>query len=127
MDFPSRLPPADIQKIVRSTPASRMHHVLYTLHNNFSEASEPVPRRDITCFRCGETGHKKGECRTWKTKRCTNPVCHNALQCAFAHQGEELRTPWYPKCVRVVREMGQMQIIGCREFGHTFKECPYRR
>ena len=101
MEFPPRLTPAAIRSILHDFPA-RVKHVSYTLYNNNHYNNDPmdvIMRRDVTCFRCGETGHKKGECRTWKTKRCTNPNCHNSVQCAFAHSHEPLRTPWMPKCV----------------------------
>lgn len=99
--------------------------VLYAVSANTTDDNEPPTRKDTTCFRCGERGHRKSECRTWKTKRCTNPVCIVATQCAFAHGDAELRTPWVARCVRVVRKNGQMVPIGCGKVGHTFKDCPH--
>jgi hypothetical protein len=82
-----------------------------------------VSRSEITCFRCGENGHKKQECRVWKTRMCTIENCTG--QCMFAHSKEELRMPWVSKCIRVVRIDGKLQKIGCGCIGHTFRECKH--
>lgn len=82
-------------------------------------------RAQITCFRCGEQGHYKSECFHWKTRSCwhfLNFTCKDQ-NCAFAHGSEELRTPWLPRCVRIIKKDGQLICLGCKQFGHTFKYC----
>lgn len=87
-----------------------------------------VNRAEIMCFRCGEMGHKKQECRSWKTRRCTKVDCPTASICAYAHTESELRHPLVARCIRVVRsEEGELIRIGCLEFGHTYKECPHSK
>ena len=83
--------------------------------------------RHITCFRCGEIGHYRSECHTFKVTPCEkyeSGVCPlAATQCPFAH-GEELRKPWLSKCVRVVKNGGRVDVLGCGQIGHTFRTCP---
>lgn len=89
----------------------------------------PTTRNQITCFRCGEQGHYKSECFHWKTRICwhyTNSFCKD-LHCSFAHGQNELRTPWLPRCVRIIKKDGQLICLGCKEFGHTFKYCKYNQ
>lgn len=83
--------------------------------------------RRITCFRCGETGHYRGECRSYKVHMCSRfemGKCAAGSQCTFAHSVGELRKPWMPKCVRVVKTTGWVDVLGCGEYGHTFRNCP---
>ena len=93
-------------------------------------ASAPPARPQITCFRCGEQGHYKSECFHWKTRLCWHDQ-HGAQcsdsNCAFAHGISELREPWLPRCIRVIKKEGQLVSLGCRAYGHTFKQCPEHR
>lgn len=89
-----------------------------------------LTRGMITCFRCGEQGHFKSECMTWKTKLCYNHMygnCRDTASCSYAHSDEELRLPWVPKCVRVMKRLGRLEYLGCGEVGHTYRNCPRRQ
>lgn len=127
VDLPLTLAPADLDTLqLKNIDHEYKRHLIFTI-NNFSlneNYTESVSRSDITCFRCGERGHKKQECRTWKTKPCRNQSCALAVNCPFAHSDDELRTPWVARCIRVIREGGQLRRIGCGCIGHTFRECP---
>jgi hypothetical protein len=92
-------------------------------------AQLPTTRSQITCFRCGEQGHYKSECFHWKTRHCWHNetgMCKDP-NCSFAHGEEELRRPWMPRCIRIVKKDGQLQTLGCKEYGHTFKYCPHNQ
>ena len=83
-------------------------------------------REQITCFRCGDCGHVKAECMTWKVRLCTNFLngsC-NVSDCSFAHGTHELRSPWTPKCIRITKRDGLLIILGCGSCKHTFRNCP---
>lgn len=88
-------------------------------------------RANITCFRCGEQGHYRAECLSWKTKICFHhPSAHGCREgesCSYAHNEAELRSPWHSKCVRVIKRQGQIYTLGCRSNKHTFKLCPHMR
>lgn len=80
----------------------------------------------LVCFRCGEAGHMRMNCLTYKVRLCwhyENGACHDA-RCTFAHGKEELRTPWKQRCVRVVKHEGHLVCIGCNSRDHTFRKCP---
>jgi hypothetical protein len=88
----------------------------------------PTTRWQITCFRCGEQGHYKSECFHWRTRLCwhfANATCCDP-NCSFAHGAEEMRTPWMPRCVRIVKRDGALTCLGCKMYGHTYKHCPLR-
>ena len=91
-------------------------------------ANTPTTRFQITCFRCGEQGHYKSECFHWKTRLCwhnEHSICRDA-NCSFAHGEREIRTPWMPRCVRIVKKDGALVCLGCRGYGHTYKYCPHK-
>ena len=54
-------------------------------------------REFMTCFSCGEVGHYRSECNTWKTRMCWHlSTCAKRRDyqvCPFAHGVSELRTP----------------------------------
>jgi hypothetical protein len=84
-------------------------------------------RSKSICFRCGQAGHFRYNCMTWKVKPCVhfqkNGECSERF-CSFAHGEKELRTPWVTRCVRVVKEGGVLFCIGCNSTEHTFRKCP---
>ncbi len=86
-------------------------------------------RGNITCFRCGEQGHYRIECLSWRTKMCLHYVrpsgCREGDNCSYAHSEAELRFPWQAKCVRVIKRHGQIFTLGCHSNSHTFKLCPH--
>lgn len=80
--------------------------------------------RNVTCFRCGEQGHRKSECFNWKTKLCSVKDCPvQSASCPFAHDVSELRQPWVYRCMRVIKRDGNMYRVGCFDQGHTFSQC----
>lgn len=85
-------------------------------------------RVNITCFRCGEQGHYRIECLSWRTKMCLHYArpsgCREGDNCSYAHSEAELRSPWHAKCVRVIKRHGQIFTLGCHSNSHTFKMCP---
>jgi hypothetical protein len=86
-------------------------------------------KRMMTCFRCGQVGHTRHQCLTYKVRLCDKyargECC--APSCTFAHEDAELRTPWSVRCVRVVQHDGEMVCLGCNSTEHTFRKCPVRR
>lgn len=86
-------------------------------------------RGNITCFRCGEQGHYRAECLSWRTKMCFHhPRAHGCREgdnCSYAHDSSELRSPWQSRCIRVIKRHGQIFTVGCKSRGHTFKMCPH--
>lgn len=86
-------------------------------------------RESITCFRCGEQGHYRVECLAWRTKMCLHHDrsygCREGGNCSYAHSLAELRVPWYPRCVRVIKRDSGIITLGCRSHQHTFRSCPY--
>ena len=84
-------------------------------------------RSTLMCFRCGQTGHVRFQCLQYKVRMCYNHErgeC-NDRYCTFAHGEDEIRTPWKPRCVRVVKQSGKLVCIGCNSTEHTFRKCPY--
>ena len=99
-------------------------HVTTTAHaiSTFMETD----RTGLVCFRCGQMGHVRQQCLSYKVRLCwmyQQGRCNNAA-CTFAHGSEELRTPWRPRCVRVVKHAGKFVCIGCNSTEHTFRKCP---
>ena len=102
-------------------------HKSISTHTIRSYMTYSAPQRDqITCFRCGEQGHVKIECMTWKVRLCSNFVKGNCTNsdCSFAHGGSELRTPWTPKCIRITKRDGKLVALGCGSDKHTYRSCP---
>ena len=80
----------------------------------------------LICFRCGQTGHVRYQCLSYKVRLCkrfADGTCADE-KCSFAHGEEELRTPWKARCVRVVKQNGKFVCIGCNSTEHTFRKCP---
>ena len=128
--LPKRITHRDLNKLCLSCGGvtKGVHyerHLVFTITADSTHESSALPRTDITCFRCGEKGHKKGECRTYRTKMCRQPTNCSDPHCPFAHTHLQLRTPWIARCIRIVRKDGQLMHIGCGRTGHTYRECPY--
>ena len=96
--------------------------------NISADSSTRGNRESLTCYKCGGLHHFKSECSTWRTRLCTkwkSGSCNDPF-CAFAHGESELRQPWLPMCVRVIRsDDGLIQTQGCRAFGHSIHRCPF--
>ena len=91
-----------------------------------SHGASRLQRQYLTCFRCGDAFHYKSECGSYRTRICTQwekGVCEDAF-CPFAHGVAFLRTPWVPKCVRIIKENGKIKRLGCGNIGHTYRSCP---
>lgn len=85
-----------------------------------------VDRSHLTCFRCGETGHVRFQCLTFRVRLCDGVSCRGA-NCTYAHGPQQLRTPWKVRCVRVIKQDGQLICIGCNSSEHTFRKCPLHK
>ena len=85
-----------------------------------------APRSNLICFRCGETGHVRFQCLTFRVRLCQHHATDtcNERNCTYAHGVEQLRTPWKARCVRVIKQGGQLVCIGCNSGDHTFRKCP---
>jgi hypothetical protein len=86
-----------------------------------------VDRSGHICFRCGDSGHVRYQCLTYKVRLCWHHEhggC-NDPHCSFAHGEAELRTPWKQRCVRVVKQGTRFVCIGCNSTEHTFRRCPH--
>ena len=60
----------------------------------WTNTSRDRARPSVVCFECGEVGHFRSECSTWKTRQCWHVHCcrHGASGlCAYAHGPGELR------------------------------------
>lgn len=86
-------------------------------------------RSGIVCFRCGTVGHYKAECMHWKTKMCWNVGSGPCTipSCSFAHDESELRFPWKPHCIRILKKDGVLIKAGCGSREHTFRQCTQSR
>ena len=85
-------------------------------------------KKNLICFRCGETGHVRFQCLQFKVRLCSHydsGECSDS-NCTFAHGVGELRTPWKARCVRVVKQAGKLVCIGCNSTEHTFRKCPFQ-
>lgn len=81
------------------------------------------------CFRCGEIGHLRHQCLTYKVRLCWHYQQGHCVDpaCTFAHGVAEMRTPWRTRCVRVVKQGGRFVSIGCNSTEHTFRRCPHNQ
>lgn len=89
-----------------------------------------VERTSMVCFRCGERGHVRFQCLSYKVRQCwhySSPTGCKDPFCTFAHGESELRTPWMQRCVRVVRHNGKLVSLGCLSTSHTFRRCPMNK
>ena len=88
-------------------------------------------RSTIVCFRCGEKGHLRYQCLTFKVRSCfrfeQGRCLNSSANCTFAHGTEEMRKPWLQKCVRVVKQKGKFLCLGCHSTTHTFRKCPLNK
>ena len=100
---------------------------LYVTSSGRRSGAHPTfSRSNVTCFRCGEAGHYRAVCLTYKTRMCAHAAtCRDPDRCDFAHSFEELRRPLEAKCVRVVAQGGSICVLGCGRKGHTFRNCPF--
>lgn len=85
-----------------------------------------VDRGNLMCFRCGETGHVRSQCLTFRVRLCLRHETDkcNERNCTYAHGSTQIRTPWKARCVRVIKQGGQLVCIGCNSESHTFRKCP---
>ena len=83
-------------------------------------------RQNQICYRCGNAGHLRASCLSYKIRLCVHHERGNCIDpnCTFAHGIQELRTPWKPRCVRVVKQGGKLVSLGCGSTKHTFRRCP---
>lgn len=88
------------------------------------ELARPPRRSGVTCYRCGETGHYRVHCKTFRTTLCPDGALCTKADCSMAHHASELRRPFLFKCVRVYRENGVVRVLGCGRYGHTYMNCP---
>jgi len=105
------------------TKAREVH--VSALNNEISDFMD-MDKAEILCFRCGEVGHVRHQCLTFKVRECWHYQGGTCTEpnCLFAHGREELRTPWNQRCVRVVKHDGRFVCIGCNSSEHTFRKCP---
>lgn len=85
---------------------------------------DTVDHRDRICFRCGQMGHARYQCLTYRIRMCPYAIACTDSNCRYAHSMAELRRPWEIRCVRVVRQGTRFMCIGCNSRDHTFRNCP---
>lgn len=105
-----------------SAPPTFVIHV----HSRDLYANTPKrpPRSKAICFRCGEQGHTRDQCFSYRVAMCTRPHCSDP-NCMHAHSAKQLRTPHVERCVRVIKNKstGEIYRLGCQG-SHTFRRCP---
>ena len=114
--------------MLQDLPVGKILHVTVSASSIKNYITKNTSQRDIiTCFRCGEQGHWKSECMLYKTRLCWHNRYGNCTDsdCPFAHTEKELRSPWKPKCVRVIKKDGFLTTLGCGSYNHTFRQCPH--
>lgn len=107
-----------------SQPAGRDVHVLIQARTIASFVDQ-TPQ--LLCFRCGEAGHLRNQCLTFRVKLCSHFQSKGSCReehCTFAHGEGALRTPWKVRCVRVIKHGGRLVSLGCNSNEHTFRRCP---
>jgi hypothetical protein len=112
--------------MMKTLPIGKDVHIIISALSIKNYISQPVIQRDcITCFRCAEHGHWKSECMLYKTRLCWHKRVGKCIDmdCPFAHDNEELRTPWKPKCIRVIKRDGKLVKLGCGSLQHTYRQC----
>ena len=97
-----------------------------TTHSRHISAFMETNRDNLICFRCGQAGHMRYQCLTFKVKLCHHNIRGECTDtnCSFAHGEQELRQPWKLRCVRVIRDGDKFICIGCNSCNHTFRKCP---
>lgn len=113
---------------MKTLPIGKDIHVVISAINIKNYVSQPTIQREyITCFRCAEKGHWKSECMLYKTRLCWHNTINNCkdVDCPFAHSESELRSPWKPKCIRVIKKDGKLIKLGCGSLQHTYRYCPF--
>jgi len=85
-----------------------------------------IDRSHLICFRCGEMGHVRFQCLNFRVRLCQKYMSGSCTDknCCYAHGPENIRTPWKARCVRVIKQEGQLVCIGCNSHNHTFRKCP---
>lgn len=70
---------------------------IFILVENDNDKEKKIRNRTkIVCHRCGQKGHYKSECGTWKTRICWHWACGRCRDielCSFAHGDQDMRKP----------------------------------
>ena len=84
------------------------------------------------CLRCGGLWHTRETCKKFKVQFCRYQMvgdgeCMFRFQsqmCPYAHDVSEIRNPYLPVCVRIIRtKKGEIFDLGCGTVGATFGQC----
>lgn len=84
-----------------------------------SSTANITTRQDIRCFRCGELGHFRAYCSTYRVKMCSKHrmgVCKEGVNCMHAHDISQLRQPWLSRSMRADKSGSSSFVhLGCGE------------